>query len=118
RELARRMLENLAGNALRFLRRGGNLMFAASVEDGTLRLSVRNDGPEIPTDVQKTLFEKFGGGEARRGHNAGLGLYFCKLGAQAHGGQMTLERAQGWNVSFAATFPRAQAVSSASLRIA
>jgi two-component system heavy metal sensor histidine kinase CusS len=116
RELSRRMLENLAGNALRFLRRGGNLQFAASVERGELRLAVRNDGPVIPEAVQATLFEKFGSGEARRGHNAGLGLYFCRLATEAHGGVMALEKVEGWNVSFAATFPRARAVTSATLR--
>jgi two-component system heavy metal sensor histidine kinase CusS len=109
RELARRMLENLLGNALRFLKRGGKLELAASLDGTQLRLSVRNDGPRIPDEVRATLFERFGQGEQRRGHNAGLGLYFCKLAAEAHGGCISLEEATGWPVSFAADFPRAQA---------
>ena len=109
RELARRMLENLVGNAMRFLPRGGKLELAAAVEGTQLKLFVRNNGPAIPEGVRATLFERFGQGEQRRGHNAGLGLYFCKLAAEAHGGHVGLEDAPGWNVSFAADFPRAQA---------
>ncbi|HEX4386357.1 MAG TPA: HAMP domain-containing sensor histidine kinase [Myxococcales bacterium] len=119
RELARRMLENLLGNAMRFLPRGGKLELAAAVEDSQLKLFVRNDGPTIPDAVRATLFERFGQGEQRRGHNAGLGLYFCKLAAEAHGGTISLEDGSGWNVSFVAGFPRAQATREApGLRVA
>jgi two-component system heavy metal sensor histidine kinase CusS len=109
RDLARRLLENLLGNAMRFLPRGGKLELAAAVEGTQLKLFVRNDGPAIPAEVRATLFERFGQGQQRRGHNAGLGLYFCKLAAEAHGGAISLEDDSGWNVSFVADFPRAQA---------
>jgi two-component system heavy metal sensor histidine kinase CusS len=119
RELARRMLENLLGNAMRFLPRGGTLELAATLDGTQLRLAVRNDGPVIPEAVRATLFERFGQGEQRRGHNAGLGLYFCKLAAEAHGGCIGLEDVPGWNVSFAADFPHAQASrEAAALRVA
>ena len=109
RELVRRMLENLTCNAFRFLKRGGKIELSATLEGSQLRLAVNNDGPPVPEEVRATLFERFGNGEARRNHNSGLGLYFCKLAAEAHGGHIDLEEVPGWNVSFAADFPRAQA---------
>jgi signal transduction histidine kinase len=119
RELTRRMLDNLIGNAMRFLKRGGKLELSAEVRGTELRLSVRNDGAPVPDAIKSTLFERFGLGEGRLGHNVGLGLYFCKLAAEAHGGKMCLEDAPGWPVSFAADFPRAQAaVEASNLRVA
>ena len=42
--------------------------------------------------------------------NAGLGLYFCRLVAEAHGGSIAIEDAPGWNVSFVLKLPLAGAL--------
>jgi signal transduction histidine kinase len=104
-DLARRLLENLAGNALRFVDRGGRVELAAWSDGAALVLAVRNTGPVVPEAVRPHLFQKHATGELRQLHNAGLGLYLCRLVAEAHGGRMALADTPGWPVAFEARLP-------------
>ena len=107
-QLARRAIDNLVANALSFTPRGGRLEIAASRNGSDTVIHVRNDGPEIPPEFRERLFGKHAMLGARRGHNAGLGLYLCRLVATAHGGNIALVEEEGWAVSFALTLPDAQ----------
>jgi signal transduction histidine kinase len=107
RELIERVLDNLVSNALRFLRSGNRAQLSAALEAGRLVLAVRNDGPPLPPEMRPRLFERFSGRDERARGNAGLGLYFCKLVALAHGGAIALEEAPGFNVSFVLRLPPA-----------
>lgn len=103
-QLTRRLLDNLVSNTFRYLRKGDLLELAASLAGDELLLSVRNSGPEIGPEVRPLLFQKHvQSGQAR--HNAGLGLYFCRLVAEAHGGRIALEETPGWAVSFVVRLP-------------
>jgi len=104
-ELARRLLENLAANALRFVDRGGRIELAAESSAGMLVLAVRNTGPAVPPEVQSQLFQKYSGGAERSAYNLGLGLYLCRLVAEAHGGTMAVGAAPGFGASFEARLP-------------
>jgi signal transduction histidine kinase len=106
-DLARRLVENLVGNALRFVDRSGKVELAAWADGGTLTLAVRNTGPVVPAAVRAYLFQKHAPGELRQVHNAGLGLYLCRLVAEAHGGQVALAETPGWPVAFEARLPLA-----------
>ena len=57
-------------------------------DDDSLELSVTNSGPQIPETIRPQLFGKYvrGGGGKR-----GMGLYFCRLVAEAHGGRIEYE---------------------------
>lgn len=105
-DLARRLLENLAGNALRFVDRGGRIELAAWETEGAFTLAVRNTGPPVPEAVRPHLFQKHAPGELRQLHNTGLGLYLCRLVAEAHGGEVRLADTPGWPVSFEARLPQ------------
>jgi signal transduction histidine kinase len=105
RDLLRRLLENLVSNALRFVDRGGRLELAAGLEGGQLVLAVRNTGPAVPEEVRPHLFQKHGHGADRQLYNVGLGLYLCRLVAEAHGGSMALAEAPGWAAAFEARLP-------------
>jgi signal transduction histidine kinase len=103
-DLARRMVENLLMNAARHAGSGDRIELRAERRETGLFLAVRNTGPAVPEAVKAHLFEKFStpGGE-RRG--AGLGLYLCRLVAEAHGGTLRLCEREGWSVSFEAELP-------------
>jgi len=105
RELVHRALENLLTNALSHVAAGEKVeLFASGSEQGRLVLGVRNTGMAVAADVRSTLFER-AAGKSRNRANAGLGLYFCRLVAEAHGGAAALEEAQDWPVSFAIRLP-------------
>jgi signal transduction histidine kinase len=103
--LVRRLLENLVANAVRHMKPGDHIELGGEVAGDRLRLSVRNSGPPVPPEARERLFEKFAAEGRRYWHNAGLGLYLCRLVAQSHGGTIALVERPGWSVSFEAELP-------------
>jgi signal transduction histidine kinase len=102
-----RVVENLATNALRYAPSGGRVRLEAGQEPGCHWLAVRNDGLAIPPEVREHIFDKYVQGtrelEGRRGY--GLGLYFSRLAAEAHGGRLAVEDTPGWATSFVMRLP-------------
>lgn len=95
--LIERVLHNLFGNAVRYCNQGGRITLSAKrwhdVEDGSLEICVVNTGPQIPENIRPALFGKYVQG---KGGKRGMGLYFCRLVAEAHGGKIEYEaRADG-----------------------
>jgi signal transduction histidine kinase len=90
--LVERVLHNLVGNAARYCTPGGQIQVVGRPgpmgEDGSVELEVVNSGPPVPETIRSTLFGKYvrGGGGKR-----GMGLYFCRLVAEAHGGSIEYE---------------------------
>jgi len=103
-ELTLRYLENLVSNALRHVGDGDRIELAAEPLAEGLRLSVRNSGLPVPDEARAKLFEKYATKGRREWHNAGLGLYLCRLVAEAHGGRCELANRPGWSVSFEGIF--------------
>jgi signal transduction histidine kinase len=90
--LLRRVLQNLVDNAIKFTPEGGEVTVGAEREASatSLRVLVRDTGPGIPADIRGQLFQKFvAGRHPHRG--SGLGLAFCRLAVEAHGGRIWLE---------------------------
>ena len=104
-DLARRLLENLTSNAVRHVRAGDRIALAGWRDGAALGLAVRNSGPPVAPEVRTRLFQKHTTGGRREWHNAGLGLYLCRLVAEAHGGEVALVERPGWGVSFEARLP-------------
>lgn len=89
RELVIRLVQNLIGNAVKFTGPTGTIRITIAPGAGVVRVSVTDDGPGIAPEYHQRIFEKFGQvhtGEARVG--TGLGLTFCKLVAEVHGGRI------------------------------
>ncbi len=78
---------------------------------GTVTLSVTDDGPGIPPDLQPTLFERFVRGDTARTRQAGqptstgLGLAIVDAVTTAHGGTVTLDSQPG-TTRFTITLPQ------------
>ena len=89
--LIRRVIGNLLGNALKFTPESGSITIGVSRTDGRPRVDVADTGPGIPADFIGRVFDKFsqaGEGRARKRYSTGLGLAFCKLAVEAHGGSI------------------------------
>lgn len=85
--LTRRVLENVVGNATRFIDESGVIAVEVERVGDRAVVSISNDGPSIPPDLRARLFEKYTGEDkGRQASTRGLGLYFCKLVVEAHGG--------------------------------
>ncbi len=104
KELVARVLQNLLGNALKFApKEGGSVRLEIKKVGAGARLSVENNGPAIPPEYQQKIFEKFGQietGAGKSGYSTGLGLHFCKLVAEAHGGTIGVISEPGQPVNF------------------
>ncbi len=104
----RRTLVNLIGNAVKFTPRRGNVTLGARRENGTLVFSVSDTGEGIPKEAFGKIFEKFGQVESRtegRKNSTGLGLTFCKMVAEAHGGRIWVDSELGLGSTFSFTIP-------------
>ncbi len=107
--LAERVLEHLLDNALRFARRGGRVvMGATALEGGAVEITVGNDGPPVPPGERQAIFGRYYRVEARRASaHRGLGLYFCRLAVEAHGGTIDVETRGELGAVFAVRIPPA-----------
>lgn len=92
-DLLRRVLANLIDNAIRHAPEGSAITISvAHPTDGT-ELSVADAGDGIPEDQRDRVFERFQSGNTRTTTNRGLGLAFCKIAVEAHGGRISVEDA-------------------------
>jgi signal transduction histidine kinase len=95
-DLMRRVLGNLVDNCVKYGPPGGRIWLASEVDrDGTALLSVRDEGPGVPPDLREVIFEKYSrlerGSGRRRAGSRGLGLRFCRVAVEAHGGRIWVE---------------------------
>jgi len=93
--LIRRVVENLVGNGLKHTPPDQPLRVEA-VGLGELRVVVTDHGAGVPEEYREKIFQKFGATRARNDgayHSVGLGLAFCKLAVEAHGGRIGVESA-------------------------
>jgi signal transduction histidine kinase len=111
-------LQNLVDNAIKFTPTGGLVKVVVRpcdeelarrtelevTESPQLCVSVVDSGPGISADLQRRLFHKFvTGGQEESG--SGLGLAFCKLVVDAHGGHIWVESEPGQGTTFTFTLP-------------
>ncbi|HEX8236858.1 MAG TPA: response regulator [Abditibacteriaceae bacterium] len=114
-DLLRRVLVNLVANAMKFTRSDGTVTVSAAragtsdADSGTVIISVSDEGEGIPPEDRERIFEKFGQVESRRAGrkmSTGLGLTFCKLAVEAHGGRIWVESEMGKGSTFHCTIPQ------------
>lgn len=88
-DLIRRMLANLVENAIRHSPPDGTVTVCTHREGDDVILAVADSGSGIPVELRERIFDPFVQLEAESGATRGgrgLGLAFCKLVAEAHGG--------------------------------
>ncbi|MGE5182592.1 MAG: sensor histidine kinase [Acidobacteriota bacterium] len=108
RELFARVVENLLDNATRYAPRGGRCGISAKRADGRFELAIGNSGPPVPIAERDAIFGRYFQVERRRASaraNRGLGLYFCKLAVEAHGGTIHVEERGDLGAVFVVRLP-------------
>ncbi len=109
-EKLQRTLVNFLGNSIKFTPPQGSVTIKASFDEvlEVVRLCVSDTGEGIPEDALDRIFDKFGQVESRvsgRRESTGLGLTFCKLAVEAHGGQIVVESVPGEGSIFCFSLP-------------
>ncbi len=121
KEVLIRVFENLLSNAIRFSPQNMDIEIGAHfAENGTVKISIKNYGDNIPGDALESIFDKYSqvhknGSTAPSNYKTtGLGLTFCKMAVQAHGHAIKAENFRGGAIfSF---YLNGQAISSATLQ--
>jgi len=104
----RRVIANLVANAMKFTPESGRITVRVEGDAVGQKVSVVDTGSGIPSEYHDKVFEKFGQAEASRAgaqRSSGLGLTFCKLAVEAHGGRIGVESAVGKGSTFWFTLP-------------
>lgn len=105
-DMLRRVFINLTENGVKYTRAGGLVHVRAVLNGDVVQVEVRDTGVGIPKHEQTNIFTKFT--RVRREKNTrglGLGLTFCKLAVEAHGGKIGVTSVEGEGSTFTVTLP-------------
>ena len=106
RDRLRQVVQNLVENAVKYSSSGGEVRVSAHARNGVIRVEVTDDGPGIPWEDQRLIFEKFGrssGAATKPG--TGLGLFIARSIAEAHGGSLDVDSAPMRGSTFTLALP-------------
>jgi signal transduction histidine kinase len=105
--LLREALVNYVTNAIKYSGQGRTIVVRVYVQEASLRVEVKDDGPGIPPEKQTQLFQEFVRVSKGKGAEAGtgLGLSIVRRIAEAHGGQTGVESTPGQGSCFFLTLP-------------
>lgn len=112
-EKIERVVLNLVDNAIKFTPSGGQVTVRAywpgtyGADEDFLRVEVSDTGPGIPDEYKERLFDRYAQIDGQRGRRrgTGLGLTFCRLAIEAHGGRIWVEDNPQGGALFALTLP-------------
>jgi signal transduction histidine kinase len=100
-----RVVDNLLSNAFKYTVDGSCIQVIEQADNGQVSVIVRDDGPGVPDEYKDHIFGKFAQVPQSRDELAtrkgtGLGLAFCRLVVEAHGGQIWVEDAPAGGSDF------------------
>ncbi len=111
-DLTERIFINLLSNAVKFSSKNTKVYINATGEskDKFITVTIEDSGSGIPKEFQEKIFEKFTQVTAINSDNirsTGLGLTFCKLAVEAHGGSINVDSKLKKGSTFKFTLPKA-----------
>lgn len=104
--LVERVIANLVSNGLRFAPEGSAITVTVTVGGGRVAFEVENRGASIPPEKVSEIFEPFvKADDGPRAAGAGLGLAFCRLAVDLHGGSIGVTEPPGGGARFRVELP-------------
>jgi signal transduction histidine kinase len=98
------VLSNLVDNAISYAG-DSDIRIATAQQGDVVLVTVADEGPGIPVDQHRRIFEKFGRARGQRGSGTGLGLYITRGLVHAHGGVVEVESDEGAGARFHVRLP-------------
>lgn len=97
-----RVISNLTANAITHTPSDGDITLSVRRDGRRTVVRIKDTGPGIAPEHQQRIFDKFSQleGGRRRPYSSGLGLTFCKLAIEAHGGSIGVESMPGAGAVF------------------
>ncbi len=111
-QLMKRVLTNLLSNAVRHTTSKSVITLEGRAQKGMLEICVSDNGEGISPEYKEKIFDKFVQAERKRVRvrsGTGLGLTFCKMVVELHGGSIRVESELGKGSSFILSLPLRQA---------
>jgi len=105
-EMVQRVVINLLENAIKFTPPEGKILVSARLEENWVRICIEDTGSGIPVEKRSSIFDKYTrlhGKGAPKGF--GLGLAYCRLAVEGHGGRIWIEDAAIGGAHFTFTLP-------------
>jgi signal transduction histidine kinase len=104
--MIRRVLINLLENAIKYSPPGGEITLGAESEGNVAQLWVQDTGPGITPAEQEYIFDKYTRLNPKGSQKGfGLGLAYCRLAIEGHGGQIWIESEPRKGACFCFTLP-------------
>ncbi len=108
KEILNRIFINIITNAIKYTRREGEIEINTIANNGELTIYIKDNGIGILPEMLDKIFDKYVQAQAKKAGNTrstGLGLTFCKLAIEAHGGKIWAESEQEKGTTFYFTLP-------------
>ncbi|HLX33614.1 MAG TPA: ATP-binding protein [Candidatus Limnocylindrales bacterium] len=107
----RQILEHLVENAVKYAPPDTTLTLAWQMVDGSVRISVSDEGPGIPEEWRERVFEPYARRETATARGSGIGLYAARRLGESMGARLWVEPAEGGHgTRFVISLPAAAAV--------
>jgi signal transduction histidine kinase len=109
-DLIRRVVGNLVDNCIKYGPAGGVISLCTEpLGEGGILIQVKDEGPGVPEQLRDAIFESYAKLERdvgrRRAGSRGLGLRFCKVAVEAHGGRIWVEDREPCGAVFCVELP-------------
>ena len=107
-DVIKRVVANLVGNAAKYTPTGKKIEVSVTCAHEAVHVAVQDQGPGIPEEHCDRIFDKFGQVKAKEDkckYSTGLGLTFCKLAVEAHGGKIGVKSKRGEGSTFWFSLP-------------
>jgi signal transduction histidine kinase len=106
-ERLRQVVSNMIDNAVKYSLAGDEVSVRAHAGNGRVLIEVHDNGPGIPVEQQRLIFEKFGRADVQGGSKpgTGLGLFIARSIAEAHGGTLEVRSRPDAGATFVLSLP-------------
>lgn len=99
------VLSNLIGNALKFAPAEGIIKLSSEAKTDSVEISVSDNGPGIPEENRKEIFDRFSQFHTKDRQGLGLGLFIAKWIVEEHQGRIWVSSNSGSGSVFTFTLP-------------